>query len=124
MRIRMLAAVAAGAAAALAGCSTLAMDSTYIGTLASDDGMVTATAYETLTAGVVCCGFRMQVRNQHPTDICVYAYGGGGGRNTTLVRAGETKDVLWTDSTGWVSGSYGFRSWDPRTAPCVGMGPG
>ena len=110
------------AAMALAGCSTLAVDSTYIGTLDTEDG-VTGTAYETLTAGMICCGFRIQVHNARSTDVCVHAYGGGGGRNTALVRAGETKDVLWVDSTGWVSGSYGMNTWDPRSGPCVGMGP-
>ena len=122
LNTRMLMSIAA--ASALAGCSTMAMDSEYIGTLTTDDGNVTATAYETLTAGVVCCGFRMQAVNRNSTDVCVHAHGGGGGRNTTLLKAGETKDVLFTDSTGWVSGSYGIRTWDPRTAPCVGMGPG
>jgi hypothetical protein len=121
MRIRMLGALAA--AVMLAGCSTMAVDDSHIGTLRSDDGTVVANAYETLTAGVVCCGFRMEVYNGNPVDICVRAYGGGGGSATDRVKAGETKTVLWTDSTGWVSGSYGFSSWDPRTAPCVGMGP-
>ena len=109
---------------ALAGCASIAMDNRHLGSLRTDDGMVTFEAYETLAAGMICCGFRMQATNHHPTDVCVHAYGGGGGRNTTVLKAGETKDVLFTDSTGWVYGSYGFRTWDPRNAPCVGMGPG
>ena len=121
MKIRALSGLAA--AALLAGCSTMAVDSTYIGTLTTDDGKITATAYETLAGGMICCGFRIQAYNAHPVDMCVHAYGGGGGRATALVPAGETRNVLWVDSTGWVEGTYGITTWDPRVAPCVGMGP-